>query len=489
MATKRLFTSAMSLIMSIVILTGCASDVQTITTTDTTAVTTLPTEVVTTTVTNSVEDETPEITVVTTEPSVPETVQTTVATTVTTTKPVEAAPAEPAEDDYSMFEPDYNKPNIPNLNINTDPQTFIKYTYAKKNLKPKYLGYCYLYDFDDEKWTGYGRQADTQNYSEMWYGLHAYVEGTNLYIRMYSNCNMSTVKVTKTQLISDNYVKNVRFNPNGEVFNKLNTKNYSNGLYKFAIQIKYSNGFTKWIELHFYVNDGNTYLCSYANENDAYITKAKSRRAKLAQLIEEFGVTPENSVRTDNLCYPWLDTETSKCDTPELIALSNQLVKPEWSDAVKVLAFYEWITSNMSYDYYKLNVTICSRSKYYNDYSGKWNAFTTKTGVCADFANYLVTMCRAQGIPCITAETSGHTWNLVYLNGKWVELDPTLDTHRSVYGEDVTNVKDADDKYNYDAYMTLIPNGTNANEILCLNDALWTVGKANGTELMVRFKS
>lgn len=57
----------------------------------------------------------------------------------------------------------------------------------------------------------------------------------------------------------------------------------------------------------------------------------------------------------------------------------------------------------------------------------------TCKGVCYDFSNLFATLCRSQNIPCYVVHgisyesTARHTWNRVYYNGSWWDVDVTND--------------------------------------------------------------
>lgn len=70
--------------------------------------------------------------------------------------------------------------------------------------------------------------------------------------------------------------------------------------------------------------------------------------------------------------------------------------------------------------------------------SSSTNAFTTAEeaakngkGVCQDFAQIMISLCRLQKIPCryvagiLKGEGKSHAWVECAVNGKWIPLDPT----------------------------------------------------------------
>ena len=122
----------------------------------------------------------------------------------------------------------------------------------------------------------------------------------------------------------------------------------------------------------------------------------------------------------------------------------------------KVRAFYSWIISNFEYDhdYYPII-----------QYFDVHKTLRTKQGLCFDFAHLFTAFCRSQNIPCYavdgtsrTNRTDRHTWNRVYFNGTWWDMDLTNDAlatkdNRNIYGfRELESVASPDKDY----YITKI---------------------------------
>ena len=95
------------------------------------------------------------------------------------------------------------------------------------------------------------------------------------------------------------------------------------------------------------------------------------------------------------------------------------------TDEEKVLAFYNWIVSNFEYDY------DCYPLFQYFDVR---KTLQTKQGICFDFSHLFAAFCRSQNIPCYVVDGTPydrskepHTWNRVYFNGSWWDMDLTND--------------------------------------------------------------
>ena len=95
------------------------------------------------------------------------------------------------------------------------------------------------------------------------------------------------------------------------------------------------------------------------------------------------------------------------------------------TNAEKVQAIYSWIIENFEYDYdYHAFI------QYFN----VRRTLRTHKGVCYDFSNLFAALCRSQNIPCYVVDgtpydrsTEDHTWNRVYYNNSWWNVDVTND--------------------------------------------------------------
>lgn len=117
--------------------------------------------------------------------------------------------------------------------------------------------------------------------------------------------------------------------------------------------------------------------------------------------------------------------------------ISNYLASACTSDEEKVLIFSYWIARNIQFDLHEMRKI--SRSD-----KTAYEVLRNKKAVCEGFANLLKQFCDNEGIRCykITGWAYGnivrrlvntahmrHAWNVVYLDGKWVQLDVTWARH------------------------------------------------------------
>ena len=109
------------------------------------------------------------------------------------------------------------------------------------------------------------------------------------------------------------------------------------------------------------------------------------------------------------------------------IVKAKQLTQGKTTDEEKVKAIYNYIVSNVQYDY-------SLASSVANDYIPNINnTLSSNKGICYDYASLFAAMLRSVDVPTklVMGNTSYvkqyHAWNEVLLNGKWVTIDTTVD--------------------------------------------------------------
>ncbi len=107
------------------------------------------------------------------------------------------------------------------------------------------------------------------------------------------------------------------------------------------------------------------------------------------------------------------------------VELADEICADCNTDEEKVKAIYEWMIHNFEYDYEYEPVV-----QYFNVHKTLIN----QKGVCYDFAHLFAALCRSHSIPCYVVDGTKiddvnyhHTWNRVYFNGYWWNVDVTLD--------------------------------------------------------------
>lgn len=359
------------------------------------------------------------------------------------------------------------KTEIPVIAINNE--TIVKYDTALDKLKTK-TKTPYLYNFNTVMSAGIDQDGDLVD-TEALYGLTAYIDGMTVNVKAYNytdekltvdfagiyHLDRSNGAACKTTVTYD--------------CNTISTKKFYNGLYR--ISVIFSNDYE--VDLYFYVNGAETWLCNMNTVTDKTGNAYIARRQDLARILKEGNVTPENSLDVSGIYYPYYPfDETWRCDTQLWINLSNTLVDDTWSDSRKVFTFCEWLNNNIAYDNYRAKTLHHSRARYYEDYSGSQSTYELKVGVCLDYANLLVIMCRTHGIPATTigSRSKDHVWNIVYINNRWIEIDITESNKYIVYGQDTTSWKSEQECSNYTPYspipncQTAMPSDATANQYL-----------------------
>ena len=124
------------------------------------------------------------------------------------------------------------------------------------------------------------------------------------------------------------------------------------------------------------------------------------------------------------------------------------------TDAEKVQAIYNWMIQNLKYDY---------------DYDALFQYFDirktirTKQGVCFDFSHLFAALCRSQNIPCYAVDgisykdnSVQHTWNRVYYDGTWWNMDVTNDISSTAAGKSLYGFRKLDSAFAPDADFYII---------------------------------
>ena len=139
-----------------------------------------------------------------------------------------------------------------------------------------------------------------------------------------------------------------------------------------------------------------------------------------------FVFKPEAPYFTNGGATLW-DTQTEE--------LADEICVGCETDEEKVRAFYDWIVSNFEYDH------DCYPIFQYFDVR---KTLQTKQGICFDFSHLFAAFCRSQNIPCYAVDgisrknnADRHTWNRVYYDGAWWNVDITTDNSRTANGKEL----------------------------------------------------
>ncbi len=125
----------------------------------------------------------------------------------------------------------------------------------------------------------------------------------------------------------------------------------------------------------------------------------------------------DNLSLTNGQATLW-DTDTVK--------LADEICADCDTDEEKVKAIYNWMIHNFEYDY---------DCEPFIQYFNARKTLSTRKGICYDFSHLFAALCRSQHIPCFVVDGDKrdnnqyhHTWNRVYFDGSWWNIDVTFDT-------------------------------------------------------------
>lgn len=235
-----------------------------------------------------------------------------------------------------------------------------------------------------------------------------------------------------------------------------------------VIDVKFSNN--RILTAGVFKENGRLYAVN-VNKNKDIAAGAVDRRLVLAQLMEEAGITEADCVSTDPIYYPIVPVNKGEVtDTAYWVKKSSELVEDDWTDAHKIMTFYNYVIDNFAYDDWIIVQNDKARCFYYNDFSGRRYISNTNVGVCEDFSQVIAIMCRAQGIPALVLHNKTHAVTVAYIEdySRWFLIDSTDDIENDAYQEDYTVwVKTDKVRYKSFGYTT----ATNFNGIAIGNHA------------------
>ena len=168
-------------------------------------------------------------------------------------------------------------------------------------------------------------------------------------------------------------------------------------------------------ELMYFITSANQ-LCK-----DKLLTKIYV--LTVTTLILVTGIIAYNFVRKPEA--PYLSNGGATLWDTQTEQLADEICSGCDTDAEKVQEIYSWIIHCFEYDH-----------DYYAfiQYFDVRQTLRTRKGVCYDFSNLFAALCRSQNIPCYVVDGTSyetaaqHTWNRVYYNGSWWDVDVTNDT-------------------------------------------------------------
>lgn len=366
--------------------------------------------------------------------------------------------------------------------LDTKSEEFVAYTTGNGELNFSNACTPYLFDFRTRMAVGYSLN-DTKNQLpvEADYGLKGEFNGSVIRLGVYNNTEKSiTLKEAYLEAL-DVSVNAKEKLPPGMEFTTISTDlgNDPNGLYR--VSATFSNDTT--VKLYYIINGDEFMFCEMivaANSSidpNCNINMIRKRREHLYELLDEWNVTPENSLDVNVIKYPYQDLvwggrQVWRCDTDKWANLSDEIVDPSWSDERKAFAICDWMSQNLAYDEYVRDVIDQDRDHYHSDYMGDYSVWVTRSGVCRDFGQILAIMLRQQGIPAEVIANDTHIWNIAYLNGKWMEIDICYSNAKVVKTADYTVRTNSSN--NYRGLLSMLGQSNNNFYGTSLHEFLYT---------------
>ncbi|GGO00437.1 transglutaminase-like domain-containing protein [Saccharibacillus kuerlensis] len=131
-------------------------------------------------------------------------------------------------------------------------------------------------------------------------------------------------------------------------------------------------------------------------------------------------------------------------DSKKAVAMAKKLTAGKKTDRAKAEAIYKYVVTNVRYDQAKANAL--SGGAYLPSAD---STLVSKKGICYDYSSLMGVMLRSSGIPTklvmgkTTYVKEYHAWNEIYLNGKWITVDATVDAAYKKAGKKISLAKDS----------------------------------------------
>lgn len=149
------------------------------------------------------------------------------------------------------------------------------------------------------------------------------------------------------------------------------------------------------------------------------------------------------SLKDDKVVYLGSVQNVNWTSNSQAVAKAKELAKGKATDEEKAKAIYNYIISNIAYDKTLANSVT-------SDYLPNIDkTLASKKAICYGFASTYAAMLRSLDIPTKLVMGDSdyvdayHAWNEVYLNGKWVTIDTTVDAGLKQSNKSTTWTKDA----------------------------------------------
>jgi len=173
-------------------------------------------------------------------------------------------------------------------------------------------------------------------------------------------------------------------------------------------------------------------------------------RIRLSPDYDEYYSVQLEDIPSNLLQYTTADTYW-EVDDPTIISLSKNLTEGEIGVINKVRAIHDFVVDNIEYDYEKYEKILSGEE------TEKYGAITThnlRMGVCSDYSDLFVTLCRASGIPALVVTgfvykndgqfsqaANAHGWAEVFIpEYGWLPVDPTWNLFGKLEGRHISEL-------------------------------------------------
>ena len=204
---------------------------------------------------------------------------------------------------------------------------------------------------------------------------------------------------------------------------------------KVAVQVTGPNNAEKYT--YYLRTDGNYDVIPLSDGSGKYkfVVCKNVSGTKYASVL-----TASISVKLEDSLAPFLrpNQYVNYTEDSEAVKLARELVGDETDNLAKVRAVYNWVVTNLTYDYDKAKTV---KTGYLPDVD---NVLEEKKGICFDYSALMASMLRSQGVPVKlvvgwTSTGEYHAWinvwsdgagwmdGVIYFDGNaWKLMDPTF---------------------------------------------------------------
>ncbi|MDO4189727.1 MAG: transglutaminase-like domain-containing protein [Lachnospiraceae bacterium] len=329
----------------------------------------------------------------------------------------------------------------------------------------------------------FGKSKDGyETFIESVYGVRVTTDGTTVYYTPYTHdrnhCEAKEIRIVEQAWTLDEKEDISLSSSDFENQRSIDLSGSNDGLYEIQTYFEVPTVGTVTVKGYVYKINDTVYTCCVANSK-----KADEVRGSLVALnIWTRNLTPGKYLGLEGLTYPTAGADGNVNNVSEIAKFSYTLVDDSYSDEEKVYAFTEWLIENVAYDKWRTEKNDShSRAYTYRNYSNpKIFMWKNHVGVCWDYTNALAIMCREHGIPATSIDTEKHTWDLVYLNGRWESIDLCTINKYYSYDEKPDRSKwknrSISSWHDYATY----PDSTLIRQVISTNQQMWTYNVAYG---------